>query len=966
MKNLQQPGRILWLVRWLTAIALLMVVATTGLIGWTLANVRRERARVTTEQTALDTTSRSLRERAGDSRSVLQTSLEEMETRGPGLSVVTNFTGLVEAQLAAGRGTAAELTLKELDRCGARLLQLLAHVELWRVSYLPVWADFRQERTTGEVRRLLAQLREQVDAREGRQRLDDALCYRQWRQSSGAEAARLAEEILLDQAQQQSRSSKDFRNQLAEFAQLVERLGGEEQFDNLADLKENQLKPALAQLRHAATVLGGDRVLPQEAAAQTMEKLGGVVLGETADGVTVDLTALPTGVDLFTLRHKALRLRREREHWKTELAGLFEKIEAANTSLAEATQLRITQLTHELEFGLARAWWQLLVFGGVCAGLFLWLARIISRGIHAQVNALDHACTAAEAGRQTTQKLMLEQQAAAAALATAHQGLQASEQRFRTLSAAAPIGIFLSDATGRALYFNPHWEQITGRAAVESLGDAWQRAVHPDDAAVMLAARTTAAQGETFDYEFRMRRPSGEERWVHACSVVTRSQFGEVTGHVGTVQDITERRRAEELLRLQEAALRSAANVVVITDRKGNIVWTNPAFTKVTGYTAEEVLGKNPRVLKGDVPVSPYPPTYYQTLWKTISSGTVWQGEFHNWRKDRTPLIEEATITPVRGEKGVITHFVAVKQDITERKRAEAELLQAQQALVLTSREAGMAEVATGVLHNVGNVLNSVNVSATLVADLTRKSKAVNLQRVVALLDQHAADLGSFFATDPKGAELPGYLHQLSEHLVRERQTVTTELDSLCKNIAHIKGIVAMQQSFAKVSGVSETVPVPELVEDALRMNAASLTRHTVAVRREFAALPVITVDKYKALQILVNLIRNAKQACEDSGRDEKQMTLRISEAGDRVRISVTDNGVGIPPENLTRIFSHGFTTKSDGHGFGLHSGALAAKEMGGTLRVHSEGVGHGATFTLELPQPTLNRHHDLELLNHS
>ena len=133
-------------------------------------------------------------------------------------------------------------------------------------------------------------------------------------------------------------------------------------------------------------------------------------------------------------------------------------------------------------------------------------------------------------------------------------------------------------------------------------------------------------------------------------------------------------------------------------------------------------------------------------------------------------------------------------------------------------------------------------------------------------------------------------------------------------------------------------------------MNASALARHDIQVIKEFHETPPINVEKNKVLQILVNLVRNAKHSCDDSGRQEKQLTLRVTNGDDRVRLSVADNGVGIPPENLTRIFSHGFTTKKDGHGFGLHSGALAPKELGGALLAHSDGPGKGAVFTLELP----------------
>jgi PAS domain S-box-containing protein len=607
--------------------------------------------------------------------------------------------------------------------------------------------------------------------------------------------------------------------------------------------------------------------------------------------------------------------------------------------------------TEEVEHRLAVGWRQLLFLGGGGSLIFVGLAGRISRDIHSQVTALEEARAAAEAGRRTTHKLMLEQQTATAELAAAHQNLQGSEIRFRSLSAAAPIGIYLNDGRGAALYFNPCWLSITGLTLEQSLGDGWQRALHPEDAATVLANRRTANRnGWGFNSEFRFCRPSGEIRWVQNRSVPIRCQTGSVTGFVGTTEDITERRQAEELLRLQEAALRSAANVVVITNRQGNIVWTNPAFTRITGYTAAEALGQNPRILKTKAPNSPYPAHYYQDLWETISSGRVWQGEFFNLRKDGSDLIEEATITPVPNATGELTHFVAVKQDITARKQAEAALAKAQKELLALSRQAGMAEVATGVLHNVGNVLNSVNVCAACATDRLRQSRLGQLPKVAALLHQHELALPEFFANDPRARQLPGYLKQLADHLAGEQTRTLAELAELQKHVDHIKEIVVMQQAFAKVSGVAETVPVTELLEDALLLNASSLDRHAIEVRKDFAATPVISVDKHKALQILVNLLHNAQQACLATDRDDKQITLRVLSAAGRVRICVADNGVGIPPEHLERIFNHGFTTKKDGHGFGLHSGANAARELGGTLQAHSAGPGHGAAFTLDLP----------------
>ena len=292
----------------------------------------------------------------------------------------------------------------------------------------------------------------------------------------------------------------------------------------------------------------------------------------------------------------------------------------------------------------------------------------------------------------------------------------------------------------------------------------------------------------------------------------------------------------------------------------------------------------------------------------------------------------------------------ALEKEIEERKQIQLEVERVHQRLLETSRQAGMAEVATNVLHNVGNVLNSVNVSAALVEANTKQSRVSSLAKVAALLNEHSADLGAFMSRDPRGRQLPGYLNQLAEQLAGEQQNAITELELLRQNIEHIMDIVAMQQNYATISGVTETVQVADLVEDALRMNVGALARHEIELIREFAGVPLITVEKHKILQVLMNLIRNAKYACDDSGREDKKITVRVADGEGRIKVSVIDNGIGIPPENLTRIFSHGFTTRKDGHGFGLHSGALAAKEMGGSLTVHSDGPGCGATFTLELP----------------
>jgi signal transduction histidine kinase len=286
--------------------------------------------------------------------------------------------------------------------------------------------------------------------------------------------------------------------------------------------------------------------------------------------------------------------------------------------------------------------------------------------------------------------------------------------------------------------------------------------------------------------------------------------------------------------------------------------------------------------------------------------------------------------------------------------QTENEGLREQLRLVL--RQASMAEVATGAIHNVGNVLNSINVSVSLVVNGLRQSRLPNLNKALALLRENRQDLGTFLANDPKGKMLPGYLETLAEHLTVEYAGVLREAEGLARNIEHVKEIVAVQQSYAQHCGATETIQISELVQDAVRMNLGAFERHGVTIKRDFAEVPPVTVDKHKVLQILINLMRNAKYAMDELGPPQKVLSVSIQRSPEGwVHVRVQDNGIGIAKENLARLFEHGFTTKRDGHGFGLHSGLLAAREMGGELTAHSEGIGKGAVFCLALPSVERN-----------
>ncbi|HYO59390.1 sensor histidine kinase [Archangium sp.] len=289
-----------------------------------------------------------------------------------------------------------------------------------------------------------------------------------------------------------------------------------------------------------------------------------------------------------------------------------------------------------------------------------------------------------------------------------------------------------------------------------------------------------------------------------------------------------------------------------------------------------------------------------------------------------------------------------LEQRVDERTR---ELKDVHRQLVQVARQAGRAEVATSVLHNVGNVLNSVHTSAMLAKERLMGLQVEDVSHLAAMLEERRNDLASFLTQDERGQHVMPFLSGLGQHLRTECHEAVSLLDEVGRYTEHIGTIVKLQQNYTRTPRLNEQADLAELLEDALRINSAGLTRHEVKVERHLSPVPQVTTDKHKVLMILVNLISNSKYALDAAPAEQRCLTLRMeASAADRVRIEVRDNGMGIAPELLTRIFQHGFTTRDEGHGFGLHSSALAAQELGGTLTAHSEGPGRGATFILELP----------------
>jgi len=511
---------------------------------------------------------------------------------------------------------------------------------------------------------------------------------------------------------------------------------------------------------------------------------------------------------------------------------------------------------------------------------------------------------------------------------------------------SSPVAIYHTDAAGNMVYGNPEYRRIFGLKAGHG-PDAWVQRVHPEDRERMEHAWADFCL-QAGPRRFAYRTLDGGEVRHFSEQVVAADG---VPGWVGTITDVTDLVNARDHLRKAETMFRNtfdqAPIAIAHVDRRGGLLRYNQAFCTMLGYAAGELANKT----IGDV-------THGGDVARESAELTrLWNGdvqsvdlEKRHIRKDGSFHWVRITTALVRDGDGNPEYSVQFLRDISARKESAEELERVHKQLMIASRQAGMAEVATNVLHNVGNILNSVNISASLVTERVKQSKAPGVSRLALLLQEKGTAVGEFLANDERGKRIPEYLTSLGEQLTSDQKMALEELASLRDNLEHIKDTVAMQQSYAKLCGVTETVAVADLVEDSLRLNAGAFVRHGVTLRREFNEVPPITVDKHKVLQILVNLVRNAKYACDESGRSDKLITLRVEPAPAGVRICVIDNGVGIPAENMSRLFTHGFTTRVDGHGFGLHSGALAAQELGGALRVTSGGPGLGATFILELP----------------
>lgn len=543
--------------------------------------------------------------------------------------------------------------------------------------------------------------------------------------------------------------------------------------------------------------------------------------------------------------------------------------------------------------------------------------------------------------------------------------LQDAKLFFQAVLDSMQSHICVLNKTGEIVATNAKWDEFslenggegvgTGSNYIEACRTAKGDCTHGARSVANAIEAVIAGYESSYTAEYDCHSPT-KQNWfqVNITPLENHTAGAAVVAHTDVSERVHAQNRLKETsreLELLSLVAKYTDNAVVITDPKGRIEWVNEGFERLTGYSHQEVFGRVPgSFLQGkdtDVETVDY-------MRKCLDEQKGFDVELVNYTRSGKPYWLSIEVRPIFDREGQIEKFIAIESDISERKNAENEKEILNQELRVAARQAGMAEVATGVLHNVGNVMNSLNVSAQTLAVLLEETPVSRLEKASQIISDNRRDLVHFLTDDPRGKLLPDMLEQFSSRLSQDHEAEVSEIHAVLDCLEHIQQIINKQQEVARTNkDILEPLSIASVLQDTLRLTSASQVSGQAKpeITVDCVDIPECVTDKHKLLQILVNLVQNAIQAVSDlTEAEHPSVNLNVSATPDEIEINVSDNGVGIAQEDLTTIFGHGFTTKDEGHGFGLHSSALDAKSLGGSLSAESDGPGTGATFCLRIP----------------
>jgi two-component system sensor histidine kinase/response regulator len=542
MKTTERGQAIFWMVRLLGALGFIMVAVLIGQNGLQVQSIRTSRLQLQEEQEHLNQQTREILQRAEEARSEIQEALDESAAFTEKSGAVTTLAQTARQLSKSMDDPPALLALNRLDEVANNLAGVEKQALSWRARYDVDRESLAEQRI--QVHAYLTALRNEAELQEGRRRLQEAIRYKHWQTAQGEEAARLAL-ILTEQAREESHGLRDFKTDLANLARIVEVFNGEQNVDNLANLKDNELGPAL------------DRITYQfELLKDLKTALFG--LGFTEDEEHQKITVTSGG--LYNLWRDALLLRREHDKLKDNLGLVSHDVDAAVAAFAEAAHVRSQMLAMRVEQNLAASWRQMLVFGIGCLVLFWVLAWLISRSIQDRVQAIELAKADAESGRQTARRLMQEQRTANQELERLAAALTTSEVFLQSLVENLPIAIYRKDTEGRFIFANQRFCDYKRRPDTEILGKTSFDVDSPESAQKFTAIdKILAETRQPHETEGSWIDAQNVTRWYRIIRLAVLDHTGKVVATQGMSWDVTLAKEAEQILKLAKEAAETAA-----------------------------------------------------------------------------------------------------------------------------------------------------------------------------------------------------------------------------------------------------------------------------------------------------------------------------------------------------------------------------------------------------------------------